>query len=81
IERAGMLAKETFIRVDDLPQYLREKKAAKGLDAEDIQLEEAIRGHIEAVLKHADNNRTRAAKILGISRRSLIRKIEKYSIK
>ncbi|HLE08057.1 MAG TPA: sigma-54 dependent transcriptional regulator [Thermodesulfobacteriota bacterium] len=81
IERAGMLAKETFIRVDDLPQYLREKKAAKGLDAADIPLEEAIKGHIEAVLKHANNNRTKAAKILGISRRSLIRKIEKYSIK
>jgi len=34
-----------------------------------------------AVLQDCRGNRSRAAKELGISRRSLIRKIEKYSVK
>jgi DNA-binding protein Fis len=40
-----------------------------------------VKRHIEAVLQECQGNRSRASKKLGISRRALLRKIEKYSVK
>ncbi|MGB9715381.1 MAG: sigma-54 interaction domain-containing protein [Thermodesulfovibrionales bacterium] len=76
IEQASIVATESFIRLNDLPPYLREIKEKKRSDI--LTLEEVIKSHIEAVLKRCDGNKSRAAKILGISRRALFRKIEKY---
>jgi len=43
-------------------------------------LEKAVKRHIiEAVLQECQGSRSRASKELGISRRALLRKIEKYS--
>jgi DNA-binding NtrC family response regulator len=44
-------------------------------------LDEVVRRHIGAVLEEYRGNRSRAAARLGISRRALLRKIEKYGIK
>jgi transcriptional regulator with PAS, ATPase and Fis domain len=44
-----------------------------------MTLENVTKFHIAAVLEQTHGNRSRAAKILGISRRALLRKIEKYT--
>ncbi len=80
IERAAILAKESFIRVEDLPSYLKESLREEPQIQPYLTLDEVVKRHIQGVLKRCDGNRTRAAQILGISRRSLIRKLQKYSI-
>jgi transcriptional regulator with PAS, ATPase and Fis domain len=47
---------------------------------DDLTLEELERVHIELVLRRCAGNRTRAAKILGIERKSLYRKAERLGI-
>ncbi len=42
-------------------------------------LEQVERRHIEQAVKHAHGNKTRAAKALGIDRRTLYRKLERYA--
>ncbi len=46
----------------------------------DLTLEELERLHIEAVLARCGGNKTRAAAILGIERKTLYRKLERYGI-
>jgi DNA-binding NtrC family response regulator len=45
-----------------------------------LTLEELERLHIEAVLRHTAGNRTRAAEILGIERKSLYRKAQRLGV-
>ncbi len=47
---------------------------------DDLTLEELERRHIEAVLRRTEGNRTRAAQILGIERKSLYRKARRLGI-
>ncbi len=47
---------------------------------DDLTLEELERAHIEVVLRRCGGNRTRAAKILGIERKSLYRKAQRLGI-
>ena len=48
---------------------------------DDLSLEEVERLHIEAVVAKCGGNKTRAAEILGIDRKSLYRKIERLGIR
>lgn len=79
IEEAAILTTESFIRLQDLPAYIRESKDEESPFM--MTLDEIEKRHIQAVLRQCDNNRTRAAEVLGISRRSLIRKIEKFALR
>ncbi len=45
-----------------------------------LSLEEIEKRHIKAVLEQCDWNRTQAAKVLDISRRTLLNKINKYDL-
>ena len=47
---------------------------------DDLTLTDLERRHIEAVLRRCESNRTRAAEILGIERKSLYRKAERLGI-
>jgi DNA-binding NtrC family response regulator len=47
---------------------------------DDLTLTDLERRHIEAVLRRCEGNRTRAAEILGIERKSLYRKAERLGI-
>jgi DNA-binding NtrC family response regulator len=78
LEQASVMTTETFIRLEDLPAHLKETPARKAVDI--MHLDEVVKKHIETVLKQCKGNRSRASKILGISRRSLLRKIEKHSL-
>jgi DNA-binding NtrC family response regulator len=76
IEQAAILAPGSFIDVGVLPPALREEPHRSGhfLPA---SLDYVVQKHLEAVLAHCSGNRTQAAKMLGISRRALQRKLEK----
>lgn len=85
LERATILAEDHIIGLDDLPVTIvnatADGDAADSRDeAESDNLAERERQHVERVLKRFRYNRNRAAKALGINRRSLYRLIEKYEI-
>ena len=78
IEQAVILAPESFIKVEHLPGYLREANPRH--HASDTSLADVIRKHLEATLSVCDGNKSETARRLGLSRRALLRWIEKYSI-
>ncbi len=78
LEQAAILTTESFIRLEDLPGPLRKPKSESSTPLSLLEIE---KGHIEAVLKRLSGNRTRAAAMLEISRRALIRRIRKLGIK
>lgn len=51
-----------------------------GIDSEIVSLKEMEKNHIYKALKQANNNKTKACAILGISRDTLYKKIQKYNI-
>jgi DNA-binding NtrC family response regulator len=78
LEQAAIMTTETFIRLEDLPIHLREIPVKKVSNI--MLLDEVVKNHIENVLTQCNGNRSRTSKILGISRRALLRKIEKHSL-
>lgn len=78
LEQGAMLASESFISFDDLPDNLQIQQAEAPAP---MSLADVEKRHIAMVLSQVAGNRTKTAIILGISRRALIRKIEKFGIK
>jgi DNA-binding NtrC family response regulator len=78
LEHASILTTKTFIRLEDLPPEIREGR--KEIDTHPLSLDNVIKEHIEQVLTQSNGNRSAAAKKLNISRRALLRKMQKYSI-
>lgn len=84
IERGVTLARFERLTPEDFPDKIREFKAPNGapgfsLDPEHIAPLEVIeRRYIEQVLAVADNNKSQAARLLGVDRRTLYRKLEGY---
>ena len=82
IERAQILAEGNTITPDDLPDNLTgaaprpREAAAESPDA----LDAVERRHVAEVLGRSDGNKVRAAKVLGVSRRTLYRLIDKYGL-
>ncbi len=79
IHQAVILTGDSFIGPNHFPTYLKGAKGRK--PAEGTTLAEVVRNHIQSILEECHGNRSRAARKLDISRRALLRKIEKYSIK
>ena len=84
IERALVLCDEA-IDSTDLPEKLRDagQRVRPVAPAADMRghLAEVERAAIVAALDAEDQNQTRAARRLGLSRRALIYKMEKYGLK
>jgi two-component system, NtrC family, response regulator AtoC len=84
IERALVLCGEA-IELADLPEKLRDagQRVRPVAPAADMRghLAEVERAAIVAALDAEDQNQTRAARRLGLSRRALIYKMEKYGLK
>jgi two-component system response regulator HydG len=84
VERAVIMARGEMISPEDLPDALREldKEAEKvGLDlTPGKSLKEVEREMILRTLEETGGNRTRAAEILGISRRTLQIKLKEYGV-
>ncbi|HEY7311253.1 MAG TPA: sigma-54 dependent transcriptional regulator [Gemmataceae bacterium] len=81
LERAQILCENHVITPEDLPETI---VAASPLDAgasgEPRHLNEVERRHVQAILQEEKGNKVHAARVLGISRRSLYRLIEKYHL-
>lgn len=81
IEHAAILASEPFVKIEHLgAEIIESSPGASSAGPFPKKLEDVIKGHITAVLDEFGGNRTKAAKALGISRRALLRKLEKYSV-
>ncbi len=83
VERAVTLTRFDKITVEDLPERVREHKSDTFVvPAEDPEylptLDELERRYIARVLKVVNGNKTQAAKVLGVDRRTLYRKLERY---
>ncbi len=83
MERAVTLTRFDQITVDDLPEKVREGRAARAdsgeVDPEHLlTLAEHEQRYVERVLDATGGNKTQAAKVLGLDRRTLYRKLERY---
>lgn len=75
IQRSVIMS-ETLIEVDNLPDYLKAPLPQEHGDTFGESLEEVERKHIMKVLAAVDNNKTRAAEILKIDRKTLRQKLK-----
>ena len=82
IERAFALSAEPEITVHDLPPAIvrQGQPAASSVLTEPLPLEDLERQNIVAALHRSGGNKNEAARILGIDRQRLYRKIEKYRL-
>jgi two-component system response regulator HydG len=83
IERAITLARYEHITVDDLPEKVRGYRASHlvvtGEDPSEVApLDQVERRYILRVLDMANGNKTMAARLLGVDRKTLHRKLEQY---
>ncbi|HXG67307.1 MAG TPA: sigma 54-interacting transcriptional regulator [Blastocatellia bacterium] len=84
IERAVIIAQGQLITVDDLPDAVRgaesEHDARKTVEVEiGLTMDEVEKRVIMETLAYTGGDRTRAAQILGIGRKTLYRKLQQYN--
>jgi DNA-binding NtrC family response regulator len=84
IERAVMITQEQFIDIKDLPENLLVQQSEEEGDAVypyvALSLEEIEKKHIQEVLRHSNYNKQRTARVLGLTRPSLYRKLKKFNL-
>jgi two-component system response regulator HydG len=83
IERAVAFARFDELTVDDLPEKIRDYRSTDlgipGLGTDEVlTMDEVERRYITRLLKQLDGNKTMAAEILGLDRRTLYRKLERW---
>ncbi len=85
IERTVLLSKHSTLGVDDLPSQLLAQNQTKLPLAEAVArgytLSNLERDYIEQVLANVNGNKSEAAKVLGVDRTTLYRKLEEYKLK
>ncbi|HJL43529.1 MAG TPA: sigma-54 dependent transcriptional regulator [Myxococcales bacterium LLY-WYZ-16_1] len=80
MERAVTLTRFDQVMVDDLPEKVQRYQAAHLVIADDAPLptlEDLERRYIHKVLRAVGGNKTQAAKVLGLDRKTLYRKLER----
>ncbi len=84
LERAVALANFEEIQVDDLPEKIRSSRHRMALSGTELPelltLEEIERRHVLRVLEACNGNRTDAAKMLGLDRKTLYRKLLRWGV-
>jgi len=83
IERAMVVCKSSVIVPESLPPHLFEVRPAQqpdGLEMPDLSLQAAEREQILRALQASGGKRVEAARRLGLSRRTLYRKLSRYGI-
>jgi two-component system response regulator AtoC len=89
IERAVSLSHGPLLTPDDLPEVIRQSATTEAdarlsqadqLDEVCLTLEEVEKRHLTRVLKETKGNKVKAAKILGIDRRTLYRMAERFGL-
>jgi DNA-binding NtrC family response regulator len=77
IQAAIALAPGDTVTEQDLRLEAAESEAARSM--EQLQLRDTERQHIERVMRSVDGNRQEAARILGIDRSTLYRKLKRLA--
>jgi DNA-binding NtrC family response regulator len=85
LERAQILAEDSLITPDDLPETLHRVAAPdpdklSAAEEEPLNLNGVERRTVQVALQQAKGNKVHAARALGVSRRALYRLIEKYHL-
>ena len=88
VERAMILSEHDLIDQEQLPFELRNNERPQWVTSnpnpveftEDMSLDAVEKIHISHVLKKLEWNKSRAAKVLGVSRATLREKIKRYSL-
>jgi two-component system response regulator HydG len=84
LQRAVAVAHFEEIQVEDLPDKIRHRSRGSSLSGLDLTelltLEEVERRHVLRVLEACDGNRTDAAKMLGLDRKTLYRKLLRWGV-
>ncbi len=83
MERAMALARFDQITVEDLPEKVRAYRSDRFMVSADdptavVSLEQLERQYIQQVLRLVGGNKSRAAELLGLDRRTLYRKLDRY---
>jgi two-component system, NtrC family, response regulator AtoC len=87
IERAVAFARFDELAVDDLPEKVRNHRVTDAVPLalmpsagveEVLKLDEVERRYVLRVLKQLDGNKTLAAELLGVDRRTLYRKLDRW---
>ncbi|HEV2798912.1 MAG TPA: sigma-54 dependent transcriptional regulator [Pyrinomonadaceae bacterium] len=82
VERAAAFANGDEITVADLPERVRTSGEAAGLvaraSAQRLTLDELEREYILETLRRTGGNKSRAAEMLGLDRKTLYRKLDEY---
>jgi len=85
IERAVLLGKGTLVGTEDLPPHIVSRSGSVSLVSQalsrQLTLRDLEREYIAKVLEHTRGNKTEAARILGVDRTTLYRKLEEYKLK
>ena len=83
IERMVVLCRNNRLTLRDVPTNLKNREESTGgnVIAAGLSMEDAEKKMITQALKRNNNNRTRAAEELGISRRTLHRKLNEYGLR
>jgi transcriptional regulator with GAF, ATPase, and Fis domain len=80
IERAVIIAQGRMIGIDDLPHAVRGAETSKAVEVEvGSTIDEVEKRMILQTLAYTRGDRTRAAQMLGIGRKTLYRKLQKYN--
>ncbi len=85
IERAVVLSQHDRILVEDLPDKIREHRQSRiVLDSDDPEqlpsLEDVARRYVLRVMSAVGGNKRQAARVLGIDRKTLYRRLEAYGV-
>lgn len=76
-----MIMNETGnLKVRDLPKHMLKGKRHYSDNRMNMSLDSIEREHIAQIYKHTGGNKTQAAKILGVTRKTLRSKLKKYEI-
>jgi len=81
IERAVIMEKKNVLTLDFFEVcFTKSTGFISNVPKDNVTLEELEKQHIEEILKNVHFNKSKAAKILGIARKTLREKIQKYNI-
>ncbi|MFN2531776.1 MAG: sigma-54 interaction domain-containing protein [Pyrinomonadaceae bacterium] len=80
IERAVVVANNSFVEENDLPQTVRVAARVRNRHATARTLAQVEAEYIAEVLNATGGNKTKCARVLGISRKNLYEKIARYKL-
>jgi len=84
VERMVILSRSNVVKIEDLPKEVKVKDNPESpfyLPDTGIKLDEVEKDLIAQAMNRTENNQTKAAKLLGISRHTLLYRLDKYEMK